>query len=141
MPKTALGVIVMLACLAACTAQADGDSCLEREAVGYLAMERAAEELLSEVDFTLTRVGKCEDTGSPWTILQARVEDWPYRKTAFAYLDRHGWAEGDAGRVSPDGAYQVNASRVRDEDQTFVILTFREIADEAEWAEGADGGD
>ena len=111
MSKSALGVsgrllagAVILTSVAACTSGAAGDSCLEREAAGYLGMEKAAAKVLRGTDFTMQRVGQCADSGQPWTTLEARVRGWTYRKQALRQLERRGWVK-EQNDVSPDGAF------------------------------------
>jgi len=104
-------------------------------------MKAAAQTVLAGVDFSLRRTGACEDTGRPWSRLEATVKDWNSRKTANQYFAERGWTRDDAGFLSPNGAYRVNAATSRDADGTesFVTLEFSEVADEAEWASQAAG--
>ena len=150
MSERALGVsgrllagALILGSLVACTAsEADGDSCLEREAVGYLRMESEVAEVFRDVDDVPTRVGSCADTGRPWTRLQATVEEWSRRKIAIRYFARRGWAKDERGFVSHDGAYRMEASKSKGAgktDKPYVTVTFEEIADEAEWTRGREG--
>jgi hypothetical protein len=99
-------------------------------------MEAAVQTVLVGVDFSLRRAGSCEDTGRPWSRLEATVRDWSSRKTANRYFAEKGWTRDHAGFLSPNGDYRVNAATARDADSTesFVSLEFSEVEDKAEWA-------
>lgn len=117
------------------------DACAAREAVGYPDMEAAAQTVLAGIDFSLRRAGSCEETGRPWSRLEATVKDWSNRNTANRYFAEKGWTRDDAGLLSPNGAYRLNIATARDADSTesFVSLEFSEVADEADWAGQAAG--
>ncbi len=121
------------------TTRGELNDCLLREAVGYRHLELMAKSVLDAVDFELLRAGACQDTGRPWTRLEAHVGEWPHRKVAKRYFIRRGWSEGPGGLVSPDGSYRVETSTARagdGSDQSYVTVTFSEVADQAQWAGG-----
>lgn len=108
--------------------------CQQQEAVGYPEMEAMARSTLAGVEFTMQRLGACEDTGRPRTVLSVTVREWPNRRVAAAFLKAHGWVgDGDAGSMeSPDGVYWVNhiTSRDADDPDSYVTLNFFEHADD-----------
>ena len=112
-------------------------SCQEQEAIGYKELEAAARSALAEVDFSLARIGACEDTGKPWTRVQATVRGWPNRGVANRYFEKLGWSAGNSEFTSPDGAYRASNSTARDQGVSptpFVTVTFYEVADQAVYA-------
>lgn len=94
-------------------------------------MEALAKLTLRDVSYSLERVGACEDTGSPRTVLYATVEEWPTRGVAKRYFEQHGWVNDDGRLASPDEAYRVNniTSREADSPNPFVNVRFFEVAD------------
>lgn len=122
---TSLTLLVAIGC--------SGESCEEREAVGYPEMEAMAKSSLDGVEHSLQRVGACEDTGSPRTVLYATVDEWPNRRVANRYFEQHGWTRDVDGLLnSPDGAYWVNniTTRVGNDPTPFVTVQFFEHADD-----------
>lgn len=127
--------LLLLAPLAACSNATDpaqtARSCEEIEAVGYPEMEAAARLVLSGVHYRLERVGACEDTGEPRTVLYAYVDDWPNRQAANRYFRQHRWTEVNGVLKSPGGQYSVNniTSVEADSTTSFVTVQFFELAD------------
>jgi hypothetical protein len=80
---------------------------------------------------SLERVGTCEDTGSPWPILYATVNEWRTRSMADEYFMRQGWLRSDAGLVNPSSEYVLNSitSRTANSTSTFVTAEFSEVLD------------
>jgi hypothetical protein len=126
----------------ACTAKRDAgpdeplslSECQQQEAVGYPEMEEVARSTLAGVDITMQRQGGCEETGSPRTVLSVTVKEWPDRRVAARFFERHGWVSDDDGGTmeSPDGAYWVNhvTSFDADDPDSYVTLAFYEHADD-----------
>ncbi len=127
----------LLSAVAGCTSLGEsqsGLSCEAREAIGYQQMEAMAESTtLMGVRHSLERVGACEDTGSPRTVLQATVDEWRTRAVANRYFELYGWVSVDGGLISPDGAYRVSNAASKDEEVSshlFVTVQFVEVADD-----------
>lgn len=62
---------------------------------------------------------------------------WHDRKLANRYLAAHGWVRGEAGFISPDGAYRAQAATATVGATTFVAIQFEEVADQTEWTNAA----
>src|SRR5262245_37825271 len=107
-----------------------GESCLEREAVGYREMQVMARSAIAGVDLILERVSSCEESGDPVTVVRATIKDWPGRKVAHRFLERRGWVryDGPGSHESPDGAYYASASTGwrAGEPKSFASITFFE---------------
>jgi len=109
-----------------------GQSCEEKEAVGYPEMEAMAKATLDDVEYSLERYGGCEDMGRPLTGLWATVNGWAGRRVADGYFEQRGWTRGVGDKMtSPDGVYRANimTSRLGTDQASFVSLQFSESAD------------
>ena len=127
-----------LSLLAGCSSDDENArACQERESIGYEGLASAANDALRGVEFTLSSTGACEDTGKPWTRAQAMVLEWPDRHVGNRFFQQRGWFESDRGFISPDGRYRASNVSARDDaltSESFVIVEFEEVADEAEFS-------
>ena len=125
---TSVVVVVLVAGCTDSNPDRTMSACKQREATGYPSMEAIANATLRTVDYSLKRVGACEDTGLPATVLYAHVDQWPKRQVANKFFKRQGWVHQDGGLVSPDGRYMVNNITSKDANATtsFVTVQFFE---------------
>lgn len=134
----AIVAVAGLSVVAGCTSgDENAQDCQERESIGYEGLATAANDALRGVEFTLSPTGACEDTGKPWTKAQATVLEWPNRHVGNRFFQQLGWSESARGYISPDGQYRASNVTGRDDaltSESFVIVEFEEVADEAEFS-------
>ena len=106
---TSLLVCVIATALTSCRgadpAQEDA-SCNEVEARDFPTLERSAEQGFALLEFSVSRVSRCEDQGIPAAQLLVQVTDWHQRNEVRRHLEQAGWLMlKDGSRLSsPDGS-------------------------------------